>query len=261
MADHFLDENAAGAGTGADWTNAFTVMTTALAAAAAGDTIYVASDHAETAGGGSAITLTSAGTAAAPVRMLCVDKTGSQSSADLRTTATITTTNASNITYAGHMYVYGVQFTAGSGANNAHHVLTAQRWIFDNCKLILGGTTVTGQIQLGNASANTATNIGFINTQFKFNNTTQSIALTGGHCFWRDTPTDGVDPTGSIPTNLIIGNTSSLRMCVFDIEGVDLSASAGGKTIVGASNSAQHVRYVRSNPNRRWGKNAVHPLW
>jgi hypothetical protein len=65
MANVYVYSGAAGAGTGADWTNAYTTLTAALAAKAAGDDFWVAHDHAETQA--SALTLTSPGTPASAV--------------------------------------------------------------------------------------------------------------------------------------------------------------------------------------------------
>ena len=67
----YVDSNAGGSGTGADWANAYTTIGAALTAKAAGDNFWVAHNHAETAAG--AKTLTSPGTSAAPCTIICVD--------------------------------------------------------------------------------------------------------------------------------------------------------------------------------------------
>src|SRR4029077_14277585 len=99
MANVYVDSNAAGAGTGADWANAYTTLGAALTAKAAGDSFFVAHNHAETAA--SAKVLTSPGTVSNPCFIYCVSSAGSVPpvSADLRTTATITTTGAFAITF------------------------------------------------------------------------------------------------------------------------------------------------------------------
>src|SRR5690242_12430843 len=116
MAHVYVDSNATGAGTGADWANAYTTLAAALTAKAAGDNFWVAHNHAETQT--SAMTLTSPGTAANPCTVACVNKAGSVPpvSADLRTTATISTTGANAITAQGYMYCNGITLSAGSGA-------------------------------------------------------------------------------------------------------------------------------------------------
>src|SRR3990167_972428 len=99
MAHVYVDSNAVGAGTGADWANSYTTLAAALTAKAAGDNFWVSHDHAETQA--SAMTLTSPGTAASPCKVMCVDSAGSvpPASADLATTATITTTGANALTF------------------------------------------------------------------------------------------------------------------------------------------------------------------
>jgi hypothetical protein len=64
MASVYVRSGAAGAGTGADWANAYTTLAAAFTAKAAGDVFYVSDDHAETQA--SAMTLVSPGTAANP---------------------------------------------------------------------------------------------------------------------------------------------------------------------------------------------------
>src|SRR3990167_9027284 len=87
------------ADTGATWALAKASLAGAFAAASAGDTIYVSQVHAETQA--SAMTLTSPGTAASPVRVLCVNDAAEPPTA-LATTATVTTTGANtNIAYEG----------------------------------------------------------------------------------------------------------------------------------------------------------------
>src|SRR4051812_1694563 len=114
MANVYVRSAAAGTGTGADWTNAFTTLAAALTAGAAGDSFWVSEDHAET--GTSAKTMTSPGTVSNPCFVYCVDHSGSVPpvSADLRTTATITTTSTGDMTTAGSMYVYGTIFSCGT---------------------------------------------------------------------------------------------------------------------------------------------------
>src|SRR5690349_22531992 len=99
MANVYVYSGAGGAGTGADWANAYTTLGAATAAKAAGDVFWIADDHAETAA--AAKTITFPGTAGNPNFAYCALRTGGSVppvSADLRTTGTITTTGNNAIT-------------------------------------------------------------------------------------------------------------------------------------------------------------------
>lgn len=225
MANFYVWSGATGSGTGATWVNAFTTLAAAATADAAGDTIYVAHDHAETQA--TAITITSSGTAALPVRVLCANRAGSVPpvSADLRTTATVTTTVASAISTAGIMYIYGITFNCGTGAVASVITFGASITLV-NCALKKLGTTAAA-----GAIASTA-GTGFIwlhNTPVTFGNVGDSLSFAG---FFRWTGTASA-VLGSVPTTLF----ASSVVTVF-VEGVDLSALGGGKTLVSALASA-----------------------
>ena len=75
MAAYYVWSGATGAGTGANWANAFTTLTTAFVTEVAGDTLYVAHDHAETTS--SNLNLVSSGTVSNPTKVICVNRAGS----------------------------------------------------------------------------------------------------------------------------------------------------------------------------------------
>lgn len=100
---------------GTTWALAKATLAGALAVATAGDTIFVSDNHAETQA--SAMTLSSQGTAASPVRILCVDDAAEPPTA-LATTATVTTTGSFAMAFHGFAYCYGITFSSGSGAVN-----------------------------------------------------------------------------------------------------------------------------------------------
>lgn len=85
MANHYVWSGATGGATGADWADAYLTLAAAATGSVAGDTFYVAHDHAETQA--SAMTITFPGTEASPNRVYCVDRAGSVPpvAADLRT--------------------------------------------------------------------------------------------------------------------------------------------------------------------------------
>ncbi|WP_434723106.1 hypothetical protein [Mesorhizobium sp. RIZ17] len=252
MTLRYVRSGAAGAGTGADWANAYVTLAAALTASAAGDTIYVSDDHAETSA--SAIALTSPGTVTAPVKVICVDHAGSVPpvSADIRTTATVTTTGSAAISFrtANSITDYeGIIFSSGTTGTGTFD-LSVNGGItlkFRNCALRMGSaggglmtTPSGGRVELEN-------------TTLQFNSTGQYIYVQG-EVIWR-----GGSITGStFPTTLF--NPANNSTGYLEVEGVDLSAIAG--TIIG-SNSSQALiarlmdckinasATVAATPNRR----------
>jgi hypothetical protein len=243
MTLHYVRSGAAGAATGVDWANAFTTLAAALAGGAAGDSFYVADDHAESTA--SAVALTSPGTAASPCFIFCVSDAGSVPPvhADLATTGTVATTGASSITFSGFAYCYGLSFTAGSVgslASLAFGAAATHRWTLEACQLIVGNTNNSSNISLGSTGAVAYQNQ-FINTTVRFGAVAQSIRFGGGTFTWRNTA-NAVVAAGSIPTNLFTAPGD--RGAVADLKGVDLSDMGSGKTIFGAAiNGAQYRIY------------------
>lgn len=236
MASWYVYSGAAGAGTGADWANAFTTLAAALSAGAAGDTYYTAQDHAETQA--SALTLTFKGTAAAWDKILCVNRAGSVPpvSADLRYTATITTTGGNSLILGGgsqYYYISGVSFSAGSGAvSNLVNVAGLLAYLY-RCGLIKAGTT--GSSQGVTMSAGTAV---LDNTTIQFGSATDAIRTSGSNLVWKNTASAIGGAT--LPTNLL--NTSAAGNVTFD--GLDLSSLGSGKTLISAPASQLRVQLI-----------------
>jgi hypothetical protein len=221
MANYYVYSSAAGAGTGADWANAFTTLAAALTADAAGDTIYVANDHAESQA--SAMTLASTGSSAVPCRIICVNRAGSVPpvAADLATTATVTTTGANAITFTGAFYCYGIGFRSGTGATNAGITINSPA-SFEACSLHKLGTT-------GNSGAITISVnrvVRFINTSVQFGNTGDGI-IADGALLWSNTASA---VTGATTPSSLFRAGGEYVQC----EGVDLSALGVGKTLFAA---------------------------
>ena len=238
MASYYVDSNAAGAGTGADWANAYTTLDGAFSGKAAGDIFYVAHNHAQTQA--SALTLTSPGTAAAPCFVYCVTSAGSVPpvSADLRTTGTVTTTGANNLSFFGsqHTYYYGLTFNAATGANTSGLVMSQGGQIpynvFRSCALKKLSTTATA----------TAINFGATTGVVVFDNTTVEFGNVGdamapiGRFVWRNTASAIAGAT--IPTTGLIGAIGAGTTL---IEGVDLSVLGSGSTIVRAGTAGTDI--------------------
>jgi len=237
MANVYVRSGAAGAGTGADWANAYTTLAAALTAKAAGDIFFVAEDHAETQASG--MTLTSPGTAAALCAIYCVDHAGSVPpvSADLRTTATITTTGANAITFAGYMYAYGLTFNCGSGGTNVALGFNAGWYYLKACALNkLGTAGNSAAINTGVSGSNIASELTLDNSTVKFSVSTDAIRLQG-RFNWKNTPNaiqGATLPTTLFRTTAPVGGDTVL-------EGVDLSALGSGKTIVEGMSAPRRI--------------------
>jgi hypothetical protein len=224
MATYYVRSGAGGAGTGADWTNAFTTMVAALSGKAAGDVFYVAADHAETQA--SAMTLTFQGTEASPQYVYCVTHTGTVPpvSADLRTTGSITTTGANAMTIqGGSFYIYGLTFNSGSGAGGSAFTIgaNARSHRFDSCTLALPQTGSPLFLFTG-----TACRIILKNTTLSYASLTANTILRVAYMSW-----DNVTLSGTAPTTLFTDNGTGGQLVV---TASDLSLLGSGKTLIGS---------------------------
>lgn len=234
MANVYVYSGAAGAGTGADWANAYTTLPAALAAKAAGDTFFVAHDHAETAA--SAKAMTSPGTSVSPCRIICVDRGGSVPpvSADLRTTATVTSTvaAAASISFAGTAYSYGVSYRAGSGSSNSSlswQSSSAWFWVVEAATLQLNTTSTSPRISFGPASNSAASGIRLINTVLSFGSASQGVIARVRMEWYSTASAIG----GTVPTSLFLQSSTPYADVL--VQGVDLSAAGSGNSLVNAT--------------------------
>jgi hypothetical protein len=242
VAHVYVDSNAVGAGTGADWANAYTTLAAAATAKAAGDNFWVAHNHAETQG--SAMTIQFPGTAAAPNTCMCVNSAGTVPpvSADLRTTGTVTTTGASTMAINGYVYMYGLTFNCGSGAvNSALSLLGAnagnQRYVA--CALKKLGTTGAAAIVVGGTATGNVCNVNLNNTPLTFGATGDSLSVRIAHFTWQNTASA---VAGTVPTTLITFANSGAGLTVLD--GLDLSNVSG--IIVGASTATTKKQLLKN---------------
>jgi hypothetical protein len=224
MADYYVDSNAAGAGTGADWANAFTSLATAVTGKAAGDRFFVAHDHAGTAA--AAVTITFPGTLVNPNICLCVDKAGSVPpvAADLRDTATISTTGNNALNLTGSAYIYGITFSCGSGVVSARLSVgsTGNFWLkLENCVLKKGGTTgnSTG-IQVGHSSTSIKL-AEFVNVGLELPVTSDGFGVYGGTKLTWTKTADLLRGSSLVPTAGIF--KESLGVADFILDGVDFT--------------------------------------
>jgi hypothetical protein len=234
MTAYYVRSAAAGAGTGADWANAYTTLAAAYSGKAAGDVFYVSEDHAETQA--SVMTLTGPGTLAAPALVYCVNHSGSVPpvSADLRTTATISTSAGNNMNFAGPAIYYGITFNVGSSSTPTLAAPSASNVTlkFVNCAFVLIGSGAFN-ISIGGITAGF---IELVNTPVTFGGTSSQIRCEGV-LRWLNTPNA---LAGTIPTTLF--NSFSSRSGQIICRGVDLSAAGSGKTLVGAVTGSSNAK-------------------
>lgn len=203
--------------------------------------IYVADSHAETQST-SSISWSNKGSPSNPIDMICIDKTGNvppTSSADLKETASVTTTG-SNVLQVSSIFrvVYGIIFSAGTSANIQLNlnVDTNNDRNFEKCKFRFGSGVGSGaQVQFARNAGRTVMR----DCEFKWSNTGQGIVLGGNAKFENCLMADGA---GSIPSILLQGNASGSH---FELEGCDLSTLSG--STMGHNNSGAGTNFVTFN--------------
>lgn len=191
-----------------------------------GNTFFIGDDHAETQSSNFSFPNQSLGTTASPCFAYCVDHTKSvppSSSADLKTTATITTTTSASISLFpnnGFCYFYGITFQCGSGANAPNFAIlngASGRLKFDTCTLSLPGTAGGAVLGLPGASGIDSNYLELENTTVHFGSA--GTIEIGGRLRWRNTASA---LSGTMPGSSGLINHNSGGSAVF--EGVDLSA-------------------------------------
>lgn len=227
MATYYLWSGAAGAGTGADWTNAFTTYTAALAAATADrDVVKVHKAHTEE------LAVDTNYTHQNNICVICVDKDASDALATMGDTAWIgnSTTNRSvQMLGAFRVYVYGITLrTAGASTDNI--VLggsDGSHFEFESCYFWHGNTSVSTGVFIG--SGDIQSFVKAKNCTFRFNLATHRISVVSRFVI------EGgkLAATGTIPTGgLFVAATVDPAGASVDCLGFDMSY-LGSNPIVG----------------------------
>ena len=237
MAAYYVWSAATGTGDGSSWANAFTNLSTAYTGKSAGDVFYVADDHAQTQA--SSLTLASPGTIDSPCQVLCVLRNGGSVppvAADLRKTATITTTGNSPIVVTGSAYWYGINIFAGSGSAQGTTVSFGQAdaalsmMHMKSCSIRLGSSVSSARIifpQSGNINNSTSVII-WDDVKAEFGHVGHAINLGGADFTWKNSSTP---LAGTIPTTLFLLNTTSTKPADITLSGLDLSLAGSGKNL------------------------------
>lgn len=198
-----------GDGTGSSWTNARPSLET-MTNVAAGDTIFVADDHAETKNTANWVCVLP-GTLAAPNRVLCVRRVGGSTppvAADLRTSGQITVTVSNYyLRFDGVGYIYGLILTAGSSTGSGYVYLTNSSRIVA-CKVVKAGTGA------GYCLRAAGTKILVDNTTIQFG--AAGDYVQGNDSFeWRNTAS--AIQGAIVPTNLMSGMSGNIRLRNLDL--------------------------------------------
>ena len=194
---------------------------------AAGNTIYVGDNHAESQA--TAITIIPGLTISTVGRILCHNHSGSYPPAapDLMTGATVSTTAAVNISFnpsAGGIYVYGLAFQVGVGVSSstAFIVLTSNtaNYYFDNCLFKLASTNASAsriEINVFNAAGTIVWN----NCTVFFGVVADFISVGDVFFTWQNT---GLAlASGSLAPSVLFASASPGCINNIVLEAVDLS--------------------------------------
>ena len=219
---------------GSTWALAELDLAGAATVDTAGDTIYVSDNHAESTAAG--ITLAFAGTQASPTKILCVDDSAEPPTA-LATTGTVTTTGASSIGITGHLYCYGLTFSAGNGFNNASFSMgtgAGDIQTYEKCKFRMPatGSSASNTLRIGSESTSQNTShITWKNCSVKFGgHSAEGIKLSGGDLEWMGGSYEsGASTTHSVFTT---GNVAGGRSGIAKVSGVDFSAMPTANNLV-----------------------------
>jgi hypothetical protein len=249
MANRYIYSGATGTGDGSTWANAHTTLAAAITAATAGDSYWVAHDHAESTA--SNVDFQFKGTASSSDRIMCVNRSGTVPpvAADLRTTATISTTGATNLSIGrnsfGWAYVYGITFSCSSGGSGGTlNVGTASvTQIYEQCNFTLGSTAG----QLGRLGVNGGRMI-YVGCTLTVNSTSSAFTFDGSDAIFDglggSVLTGATIPAALFTTNSI-GSLSGgiIRNCDFS----NLGSSGYIQDLRGAANPPMKIINCKLN--------------
>jgi hypothetical protein len=191
-------------------------------APAAGDTIYLSQAHAET--NAASLTVTFAGTPAAPSKVLCVNDSADTPAA-AATGATIT--SVSTIVMAGSALFQGITFRPGSGASatqsfNSGSGAANTNQQYDNCsiQLLTTGTGVA-TMTFGDETRTDSARITLRNTTLKFGGVNHRVKVACAFKWEGGSFVSGSASPGSVFTSGVRG------MGDFLVSNVDFSSNIG----------------------------------
>jgi hypothetical protein len=195
----------------------------------ANNTIYVGDNHAESQA--TAIAIAPTGTNTSVSKIVCHNHSGPYppTANDLKTTATVSTTAAANLTLTpvGVLYVYGVTFAAAVGASaGVGFIILAlgnTYCSFDNCVFKLANTAASANtIQINTTAAGVVV---WNNCTVSFGHVQNYIEAGVVNFSWQNT--GPILASGSaIPTGLLAASANGRLMSIV-LEALDLSQLTG----------------------------------
>lgn len=225
MADIYVrSSDGSNSDNGSTWALAKATLAGAAAIDAAGDTIWVASGHSESSAAQQTITL--AGTANSPVRVLCCDDTGNPEPPTALSTGAVVATTASNaiLVTGGHAYLYGIDFRAGSSSNSTFiacqgNPSSSQSQFYERCTFRLTATGTSATIRICSSAPSSTSRTVWKDCDVVFANASQRI-LVYGNWEW----VGGSLVIGTSPNYVFAAGGSGYSVTV-RWDGVDLSAA------------------------------------
>lgn len=198
-----------------------------------GNTIYVASEHAETQSSNLTASLPAAAGGSGPLNILCVGKSHvPPTAADLTTGASVSTTGSATLAFglstssARPYYVYGVSFSCGSGANSPDMTLSGVMFLH-NCNVTMGGTS-GGKVLIIGSSGGNCSHHEWRDVVVTFNASSSCLAYKWTSHRWRG---NNSALAGTAPTNVVASPGAADAASSVLFEGVDLSLITAGKNV------------------------------
>lgn len=169
MADKYVWSGATGTESGNDWTNAYTDIGTGVAALAAGDRLFVASDHVD-ANVNAAYNLTFAGTPTNPNTVYSCSRTTGAYTPGAQVFRSGT---SSSINFSGSFASFGVDYTVGASGQSAQvraaqSTTLAQLQVFQDCVMGALGSGSTSYIAHGTTAQTLSSEVVYRNVQYRF---------------------------------------------------------------------------------------------
>jgi hypothetical protein len=217
------------------WTGTYASLALASAADAAGDVVYVASDHAESLATSQVLAFD--GTAASPVKLIAATTAAAPPTA-VSTAASMTTTGTSSITFSGFLYAYGITFNCATGSVNASISCAdvgAAVQEYENCNFYVHATGSTARINIGSGGNFQPAKVTWTNCNAELNNTGVGVTILGGDFFWNG----GAVVAGVVPASGFLRATSAGEHVNCVVTGVDFTEIGVTGFVVGKAAGAR----------------------
>lgn len=245
---------------GSTWALAKATLGGAAAIDAAGDTIFVSDNHAESISG-AGILLSLAGTKASPTRLLCVDDAGDPSSpTTLAATATAVCDNGggpADIQITGDVYVYGISFRSGLNFNTNIYQGSnggdgGHRQVYERCQFRqASGGFGTIFLSPGNAEADDYV---WKNCDVSFSGASCVISVQSGRLRWEG---GSVLAGSSAAQTSLFRQDAAVRGGFVLVSGVDLSNLPAAAALTTFGGSASQIVFRNCKLPASWSGGLV----